>query len=316
MSPPLRCTLASLALVPLLGGCGFIGAGADPLVFAFRGGAGYWPENSRHALSNALLQPYDGIQIDVAVTGDGVPVLHRGPWLSHEVCTEIGYDPNTGEGLLEQEEVLLMDFTFEELEDLYRCGGLADPSYPDVQLLEDGIMPFEEALQSFVANPGYALQFNVIYDKGNTPEPAVIAQAILDLWYLYEPDPPYWFLSAPNTAMIKALDTHAASLGRSGEIETSLVWPRSTPEGFGVGTVLGNELAQTIGLADVVGQARSANSDGIALPHSILDRQMARKLQAADLSVHVWGADSGPARSAVERWPVDVVITAYPEPAP
>lgn len=311
-------TLPRTALVPLLtllGGCGFIGAGDDPLVLAFRGGAGYWPENSRHALSNALIQPYDGVQIDVALTSDLVPVLHRGPWLSHEICAGIDYDPNTGEGLLEEEQVRLMDHTFEELEDLYRCGGLVDPDYPDVQALEDGLMPFEEAIVALAAQPGYLVQVNVIHDKGNTPEPEEIARAIIDLWFVYEPEN-RWFLSAPDKSMIEALDAEAAAIGRPGEIETSLVWPEASPEGFGAGTVLGNDIAQTLGLADPVGQARAANSDGIAMPHSLLDRQMVRKLQNADLAVHVWGADSGMALGAAQRWPVDAVITAYPEPAP
>jgi len=167
-----------------------------------------------------------------------------------------------------------------------------------------------------VDNPGYAIQLNVIYDPGNTPEPDVIAQAILDRWFNNQPDPPTWFISAPSQAMIEAIDTYAASIGRPGEVQTSLVWPQPTPDGFSLGTLVASDLAQTVGLTDLVGQARAANSDGIALPHSILSREMVRKLQANDLAVQVWGVDSSAALGAIQRWPVDAVITAYPEPAP
>ena len=92
-----RPLAALLPLLVLTGGCGFIGSGDDPLVIAFRGGNGYWPENSRLALANAVLQPWDGIHVDLAVTADEVAVLYRGAYLSPELCT--GVDPNdpTGE---------------------------------------------------------------------------------------------------------------------------------------------------------------------------------------------------------------------------
>jgi len=306
--PPLpRLALASL--LPLLGGCGMLSAGADPAVIAFRGGAGYWPENSRHALGNVVLQPYDGVELDVAVTSDGIPVLNRGPWLAADICTTPDETP------LAEHEIRVMDYSFADLEDGFRCGVFPDQHYPDAVTVKDSVMPLDEALGVLSGNSGYLVQLNVIYDKGNTPEPEVVAQSILDTWYDIAPENRF-FLSAPSRKMIDALDSHAADLGRPGEIETSLVWPEMNPDGFVTGTLIGNEIAQSIGLADVMGAAWKANSDGVALPLSLLDRQLAHKLQSNGIAVQVWGADGHSQQGALRRWPVDVVITAYPEPAP
>src|SRR5215208_4793821 len=62
-------------------------AGRDclPLVFAHRGGRALGPENTLAALDLGLAAGADGLEFDVRISSDGVPVLHHDPDLGR--CT-------------------------------------------------------------------------------------------------------------------------------------------------------------------------------------------------------------------------------------
>ena len=47
----------------------------DILVIAHRGGKGLWPENTLHAFHKALELGADMIELDLRMSGDGVPVV-------------------------------------------------------------------------------------------------------------------------------------------------------------------------------------------------------------------------------------------------
>lgn len=49
---------------------------------AHRGGAGYWPENTLEAFSNASSKGADGVELDVRTTKDGVQVVHHDAYIS------------------------------------------------------------------------------------------------------------------------------------------------------------------------------------------------------------------------------------------
>lgn len=304
-----------LPLLALTGGCGFIGSGDDPMVIAYRGGNGYWPENSRLAVASAVLMPWDGIHVDLAVTADEIAVLNRGPYLSSELCTAVDPEDPEGQTPIGELEVRIQDYTFEYLQDNYRCGGIADKDHPDAQLLSDGVMSFGEAIGYFASNPGYFIQLNVIREPVNTPEPEVLARAILDPWFDAEPEN-RWRISAPDEETIAAFDERTASLGRAGEMETSLNWPGYWPDGIPAGTVLGTELSLSLGLTDPVGAALSANADGAVAPYATIDREMARKMKNADLALQVTEVQRPSVLHTYERWPVESIITSSPEPTP
>ncbi|HET9704634.1 MAG TPA: glycerophosphodiester phosphodiesterase [Vicinamibacterales bacterium] len=52
-----------------------------PLVFAHRGGAGVAPENTMAAIDNGLALGADGVEIDVQLSRDGIPVVIHDPTL-------------------------------------------------------------------------------------------------------------------------------------------------------------------------------------------------------------------------------------------
>jgi glycerophosphoryl diester phosphodiesterase len=51
--------------------------GAPPLVLAHRGGRGPWRENTLAAFRGALAQGADGVELDVRLSLDGVPMVHH-----------------------------------------------------------------------------------------------------------------------------------------------------------------------------------------------------------------------------------------------
>ncbi len=303
---PSRPLLLLVATLAPLGGCGFFGSGDSPFQLAFRGGAGYWPENSRIAVDNALALQYDGVQVDVTVTADEIPVLHRSPTLSPEVCTA-----TTGLEFAEG-EVVIADLLFEELEDQYRCGGVVNPDYPDAATAQDIITPltyFRDAVAD--GNQASLVQLNIVWDKDVSLDAETTARAVLDTWWEVDPADRF-FVSTSSPELIEALGAHTAELGRAGQLTTSLVWP--DVDGFGGSASV--DLAQTLGVADPVARAKGANADGILMEADMIDREMVRKLRAAELDVQVWGTDGDARYNAVARWPVDAILTAYPKPEP
>jgi glycerophosphoryl diester phosphodiesterase len=101
-----------------------------PTLIAHRAGSGYWPENSRTAVLGSIQRHYPGIEVDVTLTKDGVPVLAHDPWLSETLCTTITGAPLPG-------RVLIQDLMLEELREGYRCGGVQNPDAPEAKVVAD-----------------------------------------------------------------------------------------------------------------------------------------------------------------------------------
>src|SRR5690349_2278871 len=60
-----------------------------PLVFAHRGGCAIGPENTIAAFDRGLAAGADGLELDVRLSADGVPVVHHDPYLDR-TCNATG----------------------------------------------------------------------------------------------------------------------------------------------------------------------------------------------------------------------------------
>lgn len=302
-----------LLLVPLalgLPGCGFLAASDGPAVLAWRAGAGYWPENSRVAVDNALAQAYDGIHVDVTLTSDEVPVQVRGPWLPHETC-----QTRDGAAITER-QVRISDLTFEELNDGYVCGVVADPAFPDQIEARDGVAKWQDTLDALAAgNGGGRVHVHVAYVSGETPEPDVIARQVLDPFFATDPGNPLT-VSTSEKKLVQAIQDHSSASGYADRFDLAVEWPAPPEDGGVQGYPLGADVGYTFGVVDPVGTAASWDVDGIVMPEAFADRQLARKARAAGLTVTVQVADTTFEQNAFEKWPIDALLTATPEPAP
>src|SRR5690606_3618342 len=72
------------ALAVATASCGYLDAGAKPVVEAHRFGAAEFPQNGRAALRNALAKGWKGVELDLVLTKDRVPVVSHDPWVNQK----------------------------------------------------------------------------------------------------------------------------------------------------------------------------------------------------------------------------------------
>jgi glycerophosphoryl diester phosphodiesterase len=294
-----RVSLLGLILVA---GCGFLDAGPVE-VEAHRAARGNWPQNSRLAVERSVDREYAAIEVDLVLTQDGVPVLNHDPWLDARTCVGPGQTP------IAEESVLIQELTLAQLQQDYECGGTSDPDFPDQELRAESLMTLDELIVELAGAPDMRVHLDVKYEPGDTPAPQVMAEAILGRWDSANLPNPY-YATANLPEMIQALEV--ASPG----VPTALIWPRFPPGGSDVAVALSNELATAIGVRELVDLARAADADGIAVPYQVIDRQRIEFARQEGLSVHVWTPNSEALLKRFCRWPLDSLITDYPERAP
>jgi glycerophosphoryl diester phosphodiesterase len=60
---------------------GSMGSAGSPIVYAHRGGAALAPENTMAAFERGIAEGADGLEFDVRLSRDGIPVVHHDPVL-------------------------------------------------------------------------------------------------------------------------------------------------------------------------------------------------------------------------------------------
>lgn len=290
-----------LCLVALLATACGPGQGERPAVIAHRAGGGYWPENSRTAVRRSIERRYPGLEFDVTLTKDLVPVLAHDPWLSEKLCT-------TAEGAPLPGRVMIQDLTLAELQAGYRCGGVADPSTPGVELVADTVATLDEALEALEAAPDMVVHVDLKCEPGLTPPPEAFAEQIMSRWQARGLRNPMYVDSG--------LPEVLAAFRARGPVTTTLSWPWFPAGSSPVTLVLGKELLSRLGVEDMVAAAKEAGAHGVCLPYQLADRHAVEYARREGLAVQLFSPNT---RSTLEyfcSWPVDVLISDYPEEAP
>jgi hypothetical protein len=208
----------------LLGAC--IGPTGTPLLLAEDGGAGIWPGNTRYAVERALDAGVDGIELDVGLTADGVPVVVTGGELG-PTCEGPGGP--------------LTSVRASQLDD-WTCGGIPDPRWPSAEVSAEPVPTLADIAGLLIERPPVVVELTL---AGGEPE--LLAASVLDTWFASDPSDPLWFASHA-AARLEAVEIAARARGI--EASTRLVVP---------GASSGADLLG-FGLPDA-GQA-----DGLALP--------------------------------------------------
>lgn len=158
------CSIAFLLL------CGGMSASAEKiLVHGHRGARAMYPENTLPAFEYAIGQGADVLEMDLAVTKDGVLVISHDPHINPEICT----GPHPG--------IAIHELTLAELKQ-YDCGALRNPRFPQQHPVPGTRMPtLDEVLN---LSPRGNFQFNIetksFPDHPElTPTPEVFAQLML-----------------------------------------------------------------------------------------------------------------------------------------
>lgn len=282
-----------------LSGCGFVDAPGTPLIQAHRAGAGYWPENSRSAVRASIARRDAGIEFDVALTKDRVPVLSHAPHLDEKLCRTVDGRPLPG-------RVVIAELTLAELWAGYRCGGLPDEDTPDAELLADTHMTFDEVLAALPAVPAMRVQVDLKYEPGETTSPAEIARTVIEHWRRAAPPNPWW-VGGDRAELIRAVKAYDPT------VEAHIGWPRFPEGGSDTQVALENEAMTMLGLTDLVKVVRDAQADGISIAYQVIDRRTLETLRDEHIKVDVWTLNSKELIETYCRWPIDVILTDYPE---
>lgn len=289
--------LAALSL-----SCGFFDANGTPTVVGHRGGAGYWPENSRLAISESLARGWGGIEFDLALTKDGIPVLNHDPWLNQKLCTR-------ADGSAIGSEVLVKDLTLEELHEGYRCGGARDDATPDAMVKADTHLTLDELLAVAKDAPDTLLHVDLKFEPGLSLPAQDFANAIVDRVVAAGLKNRILY-SSPFPEAIAAFEA------KGDGITTIYTWPNFPRDKSNVAVALEAEATRTVGASDLVEKIRSVGADGISVTWQVLDRRSAEEVQRARLLVAVWTVNGTDGQQAYCKFPVDFLITDYPEAAP
>jgi glycerophosphoryl diester phosphodiesterase len=166
--------LASLAAAPA--------AHARIEVQGHRGARAARPENTLPAFEYALEQGVDTLELDLAVTKDGVLVVSHEPLVSPEICQAAGGKPVEG-------QIPIHGLTLAELR-TYDCGTLRNPRFPDQTPVPGTRVPtLEEVFQLVKDSPSPAakvVQFNIEikivprYAGTVMPDPDAFAKLVVD----------------------------------------------------------------------------------------------------------------------------------------
>jgi glycerophosphoryl diester phosphodiesterase len=200
-----------------------------------------------------------------------------------------------------------MDFTLAELTSGFLCGGLVDEGTPDAELVADTLMSFDELIQEVRAAPGMHLQFDIKYQAGETLEAGVFAGEIVGRWRAAgRPNP--WYASCSDPACIQAF--------RGEDADARLTWPEF-PAGANTTVVaISSEVLSQLGLADPVGLASSAGATGLDAAYQVMERRLVEAARRRGMKTTLWTLNDLAPLETYCHWPVDVIISDYPERAP
>ncbi len=278
MPIPLLVALAGLlvAAVP---------AAPRVLVVGHRGARARFPENTLPAVRHALEAGADGVEVDIRVTADDVPVVAHDATLPPDLCRAVGGRRVPG-GLA------IRGLSFEALR-RYDCGAAANPAFPDQRAVPGTPIPSLGELLDLLAAPG---------PPGGRP-------ATLFLELKYEESEPA--LSPPRDRFARLV---VDALKERGFTERTIVLSFDRPllrEVRALEPALAT-MPLVRDVEDLVAVARREEAPWIGPRHDRLTAGVVAALHAAGVRVFAWTANSPRDQERLERLGVDAVGTDDP----
>ena len=274
-----------------------------PLTTAHRAAAGYWPANSRAAVSGSIAAGFEAIEVDVLLTKDGVPVLAHDPVLDPEECT-------TARGKELEEPVRIDSVRWNALQEDFLCGGTPDPDHPRAEVVAESLMSLDElflALQD--ADPNLGLQLDIKQEPDWTPSPEDFAQEVLKRWWQADLPQQMW-ISAGRAETLQAFEDRAAERGE--DLHTVRIHPLGGYGDSDVGVALGAEWDSLLGQGNYLDLIAESGSDGIYVNWEVARRGELLRVSRQGYETGLWTVNDPDVRRELGSWPVDTWITDYP----
>lgn len=147
-----------------------------------RGCRGLFPENTLIAFENAVKMGVHTLELDLAVSKDGIVVVSHEPFMSQTICSK----PN-GEPITQAEDMQynLYQMTFDSIQQ-FDCGLLKHPNFPEqikVVATKPSLTSVLAMAESLNPNIKYNIELKADpnYDDIFTPKPAVFVNLVLEV---------------------------------------------------------------------------------------------------------------------------------------
>jgi glycerophosphoryl diester phosphodiesterase len=280
----------------------------SPLILAHRAGGGHWPQNSRTAVLNSIARAqakdpakrYDGMEIDIVLTKDRVPVLSHDPWVHTTLCTTASGEPIS-------ERILIHDLSLVELQSQYLCGGVPDKDFPQVKPKPEKIMTLAEVLEALKAVPEMVLYLDVKLDGEITASAEAYAKAISRLWGAAGL-PNRLYIEGPDAASLKAYRSAIKS-----DYVAVLSYPLfSVTEKFYLTAIKARWLTK-LRLRNPLAKAQAAKAGAVAGPTQVITWTAAKEARDNRVEVILFAPNTRKNFEKYCAWPADALITDYPD---
>lgn len=232
----------------------------DGRLLAHRGMPGAL-QNTREGVRQALALGYRGIEIDLVLTSDGVPILSHDPWLHPEYVSDGG------------EDEVIWKMTW---------AAIQAHSFSGQTPLALG-----ELFDIVGAAPGVALYLDVKVeekDEDLTARADAYAEAIFSLVEEHR---------FTNPLMIEAQSREVAAIYRARRAdgyEMYLSWPRYAAQKSAVLTTLMREVTEALGIKDAVESVQKAGVVGYSAPKQIVEGHEIDEALEAGVEVVIFGS--------------------------
>lgn len=278
MPLPLLLALAGVPAAP-------IPPASRVLVVGHRGARARFPENTLPAVRHALEAGADGVEVDVRLTADDVPVVVHDATLPAGLC-------RLADGRRLPKGLAIRGLTFEALR-RFDCGAIANPEFPDQKAVPGTPVPSLGELLDLLA----------------APEPPAARRAILFLELKYEEDDPA--LAPPRERLARLV---VDLLRERGVVSRTVVLSFDRPllrEVRGLEPSLAT-MPLVRGREDLVAVARREGSPWIGPRQDRVTAASVGALHAAGVRVFAWTANAPRDQDRLRDLGVDAVGTDDP----
>lgn len=279
-------------------------------VLAHRASSGLWIQNTREGVSQTvrstlegeLAQRISGVEVDIVLTQDLVPVLSHDPWVHERLCTLTSGEPVNYQ--------LIKNVTFEDLQKNYRCGGLRDEDFPNASLLSESILGFDEFLSIMSRNPELIVYLDLKIQDGLTLGVDDYAHAVLSrLEAIGAHNSVY--IEAPNRDALMALKNQS-----NWPFKAVLSYPAFYANSY-VTLVGAIAKIKTFFLPSLpTKQAYAAGADAIASPDVVLNSRARKALKEANIDVISFTPNTADSLQEACQLGSRFTITDYPNLGP
>ncbi len=253
--------------------------------------------NSLHALQYARALNYPSVEIDIALTKDHILVLHHDYWVDRSQC-------RYRDGRRITDRKLIKNILYRDLKKTFVCHYKTDaePATP--------ILSLEDFLTSRDLKSHVLLNLDIKYSLDHTLTEKDFAAAIVNVTRKY----PYrkFSISASSPQIISQLQ------GKT-DIPLFLDYPHfssANHELLNIAIALHARFNRTLGMIDYVQIVEGTHADGISLPYQIIDFADMMRLKNSGVLIQVWTPNDPKVLAKLCQWPIDILISDYPEKAP